>query len=69
MSPILVALGNPLLDMQVTQGESLLAKYNLKPNDAVLAEGNQAEMSVPSLSNAVSLRAKQQSRRGRNDRD
>ena len=65
MSPILVAMGNPLLgeftpsnlslsrssprssaDMQVTNGEALLAKYNLKANDAVLAEGNQAEMCV-----------------------
>ena len=32
------------LDMQVTGGEALLAKYNLKANDAVLAEGNQSEM-------------------------
>lgn len=30
--------------MQVTGGEALLAKYNLKANDAVLAEGNQSEM-------------------------
>jgi adenosine kinase len=44
MSPILVAMGNPLLDMQVVNGESLLQKYNLKANDAVLAEGNQSEM-------------------------
>lgn len=32
--------------MQVTNGEALLAKYNLKANDAVLAEGNQAAMYV-----------------------
>ena len=32
-----------LLDMQVTD-ESLLAKYNLKANDAILAEGKQKEM-------------------------
>ncbi|KAL8291740.1 hypothetical protein RQP46_001998 [Phenoliferia psychrophenolica] len=44
MSPTLVAIGNPLLDMQVTGGEALLAKYNLKANDAVLAEGNQSEI-------------------------
>lgn len=44
MSPILVAMGNPLLDMQVVNGESLLQKYNLKANDAVLAEGNQSDM-------------------------
>lgn len=38
-----VAMGNPLLDMQVTD-ESLLAKYNLKANDAILAEGKQKEI-------------------------
>ena len=30
-------MGNPLLDMQVTNGESLLEKYKLKANDAILA--------------------------------
>ncbi|TBU26624.1 adenosine kinase [Dichomitus squalens] len=34
----LFALGNPLLDMQVTNGEELLKKYELKSNDAILAE-------------------------------
>lgn len=36
----LVALGNPLLDMQVTGAgaEETLKKYGLKPNDAILAE-------------------------------
>ncbi|GJJ15741.1 hypothetical protein Clacol_010019 [Clathrus columnatus] len=34
----LFAFGNPLLDIQVTNGEALLKKYNLKPNDAILAE-------------------------------
>ncbi|KAJ7147976.1 Ribokinase-like protein [Mycena filopes] len=38
MSFPLFCIGNPLLDMQVTQGESLLAKYELKANDAILAE-------------------------------
>lgn len=33
--------------MQVTNGEALLTKYNLKPNDAVLAEGIQSEMYLP----------------------
>lgn len=37
----LVALGNPLLDMQVRNGEAMLAKYNLKPNDAILADEKQ----------------------------
>ena len=27
----LVAIGNPLLDMQVRDGQALLDKYNLKP--------------------------------------
>ncbi|CCM02265.1 uncharacterized protein FIBRA_04348 [Fibroporia radiculosa] len=31
-------MGNPLLDMQVINGEELLKKYNLKANDAILAE-------------------------------
>ena len=34
----LVALGNPLLDMQIRNGEAVLEKYNLKSNDAILAE-------------------------------
>lgn len=37
-------MGNPLLDMQVTNGEELLEKYGLKANDAVLAEGKQKEI-------------------------
>ncbi|KZT54680.1 adenosine kinase [Calocera cornea HHB12733] len=37
----LFAMGNPLLDMQVTQGEPLLEKYGLKANDAVLANEQQ----------------------------
>lgn len=44
MAPIFIAMGNPLLDMQVTNGEALLEKYGLKPNDAILAEGKQNEM-------------------------
>ncbi|KII94226.1 hypothetical protein PLICRDRAFT_171891 [Plicaturopsis crispa FD-325 SS-3] len=34
----LFCIGNPLLDIQVTGGEALLAKYDLKANDAILAE-------------------------------
>lgn len=37
----LVALGNPLLDMQIRDGEEVLQKYGLKPNDAVLASESQ----------------------------
>lgn len=44
MAPVFIAMGNPLLDMQVVNGEALLAKYSLKPNDAILAEGKQNEM-------------------------
>lgn len=33
----LVAMGNPLLDMQIRDGEEVLRKYGLKANDAVLA--------------------------------
>ena len=31
-------MGNPLLDIQVKNGEELLKKYNLNPNDAILAD-------------------------------
>ncbi|KAJ7597916.1 Ribokinase-like protein [Mycena floridula] len=34
----LFCMGNPLLDVQVTNGEALLTKYDLKANDAILAE-------------------------------
>ncbi|KAI0030442.1 Ribokinase-like protein [Vararia minispora EC-137] len=37
-TPVLFAMGNPLLDMQVTNGEEILKKYDLKANDAILAE-------------------------------
>lgn len=43
-SPALFCVGNPLLDMQVTNGEELLAKYELKANDAILAEEKHAPM-------------------------
>ena len=33
----LIVVGNPLLDLIVTDGEPLLEKYNLKSNDAILA--------------------------------
>ena len=35
-------MGNPLLDMQVSNGEKLVEKYGLKANDATLAEEKQA---------------------------
>lgn len=41
-TPALFCMGNPLLDMQVTNGEELLAKYELKANDAILAEEKHA---------------------------
>ncbi|KAL8927933.1 MAG: hypothetical protein Q9208_002008 [Pyrenodesmia sp. 3 TL-2023] len=34
----LLCLENPLLDIQAEDDESLLSKYSLKPNDAILAE-------------------------------
>ena len=34
----LFCMGNPLLDMQVNNVEELLKKYDLKANDAILAE-------------------------------
>jgi adenosine kinase len=46
MSYSLFCIGNPLLDMQVTKGEALLAKYDLKANDAILAEEKHEPMFV-----------------------
>ncbi|GAA5945192.1 hypothetical protein JCM3775_003692 [Rhodotorula graminis] len=43
-SLLLLAMGNPLLDMQVVNKPELLDKYGLKPNDAILAEGKQADI-------------------------
>ncbi|TCD64749.1 adenosine kinase [Steccherinum ochraceum] len=40
----LFALGNPLLDIQVNNGEALLKKYDLKSNDAILAEAKHAPL-------------------------
>jgi hypothetical protein len=40
----LFCMGNPLLDIQVTNGEQLLKKYNLNPNDAILADEKQLPM-------------------------
>jgi len=37
MSYAVFCMGNPLLDLQVTGGEKLLEKYELKANDAILA--------------------------------
>jgi adenosine kinase len=42
----LFCVGNPLLDIQVTNGEALLKKYELKANDAILAEDKHMPMSV-----------------------
>ncbi|KAH8835044.1 Ribokinase-like protein [Flagelloscypha sp. PMI_526] len=38
----LLSIGNPLLDISVTGGEALLSKYELKANDAILAEDKHA---------------------------
>jgi len=40
----LLCVGNPLLDMQVSNGEALLTKYNLKANDAILAGAEHAPL-------------------------
>jgi adenosine kinase len=40
----LFCIGNPLLDMQVTNGEALLEKYGIKANDAILAEEKHMSM-------------------------
>ncbi|KAF5384027.1 hypothetical protein D9757_006944 [Collybiopsis confluens] len=33
----LFCIGHPLIDMQIRQAENLISKYNLNPNDAILA--------------------------------
>ncbi|XP_071440149.1 uncharacterized protein Adk2 isoform X2 [Hetaerina americana] len=35
---LILGLGNPLLDMTIAANEEFLKKYDLKPNDAILAE-------------------------------
>ncbi|KAF8079131.1 adenosine kinase [Lyophyllum atratum] len=40
----LFCIGNPLLDIQVTNGEGLLEKYSLNANDAILAEPKHAPL-------------------------
>ena len=40
----LFCMGNPLLDMQVSNGEKLLEKYDLKADDAILAGEKHAGM-------------------------
>ncbi|XP_037973204.2 adenosine kinase isoform X1 [Plutella xylostella] len=35
---LLLGIGNPLLDISATVSESLLQKYDLKPDDAIMAE-------------------------------
>jgi len=42
----LFCVGHPLLDIQVRDGEELLKKYNLKTNDAILAEAQHQPMCV-----------------------
>lgn len=39
-------LGNPLLDVQVRDGEALLNKYDLVANNAILAEEKHQPMCV-----------------------
>ena len=47
MSYQIFCLGNPLLDVQVRDGEALLKKYDLEANNAILAEAKHQPMCVP----------------------
>ena len=38
MAPIILGMGNPLLDISATVDTALLDKYSLKANDAILYE-------------------------------
>jgi adenosine kinase len=40
----LFVIGNPLLDIQVSNAEHLLTKYDLKADDAILAQEKQMPM-------------------------
>jgi adenosine kinase len=40
----LFVMGNPLLDIQVRDGEKLLEKYDLKADNAILAEDKHLPM-------------------------
>jgi adenosine kinase len=44
---LIIFVGNPLLDMQVTNGEKLLEKYNLGVDDGILAEERHLAMYEP----------------------
>lgn len=47
MPPVLLCLGDPLLDIQVSESaQGLIAKYNLKPNDAIRATQEHASLCV-----------------------
>lgn len=46
MSYQIFCLGNPLLDVQVRDGEALLKKYDLQANNAILAEEKHQPMCV-----------------------
>lgn len=41
---ILFGMGNPLLDICITTGPEYLAKYDLEPNNAILAEDKHQPM-------------------------
>ena len=47
---LIIFVGNPLLDMQVMNGEKLLEKYDLKVDDAILAEEKHLAMYEPKVS-------------------
>ncbi len=48
-------MGNPLLDIQVKDGEELLKKYDLKANDAILADEKHRPMSdIPFSTSTIS---------------
>lgn len=46
-----MGLGNPLLDITVNGDEQLLKKYNLEPNNAVIANENQVAIYKDLLDN------------------
>lgn len=53
-SPLIVSIGNPLLDIQVdsSEGPAYLEKYDLKSNDAILAEDKHAPIYDDIVANA-----------------
>lgn len=55
MSYQLFCMGDPLLDVQVRDGEELLEKYGLQPNNAIRAGEKHEPMCVDDTSRTIAI--------------